>query len=104
MLAEALNEKIRVRDSSGKIHTLSKQEAMVKAMVNIGLRGNPKDVEKVSQLADKYGAFKQQLENPAEEVDRKLRELNEHLERLNQARLRNESQNDPGVQVGPKRE
>src|SRR5262245_48257138 len=100
MLAEALDEKVRVRDSGGRIHTLSKQEAMIKAVVNKGLGGDPKVVEKVFQLADKYGAFKEQLQSVAEEVDRKLRELCEGLGRLapaepaNQARLQNESQSD----------
>jgi uncharacterized protein DUF5681 len=60
MLAAALSEKISIRDKNGKTRRLTKQEAIIEIIVNKALSGDLKTFEKVIQLADKLGVFKEQ--------------------------------------------
>ena len=60
MFAEALKDRVRVRDKSGKIRSLTKKQAMIEVLINQGLAGNLKAVDKLLQLADKYAASEPQ--------------------------------------------
>src|SRR5262245_59863339 len=57
MVAEALNEKMKVRTKDGRTRTLSKQELMVEVMVNKAVAGDPKAFAMVEKFVDKYEVF-----------------------------------------------
>src|SRR5262245_66245159 len=57
MFAEALSRRVSVRDKSGKIRTLSKQELMVEVMINKAAAGDPKAFATVVQFLEKYEVF-----------------------------------------------
>ena len=100
MFAEALNEKIKVRDKKGKVRTLSKQELMVEVMVNKALAGDPKAFAMVVQFADKFEVFKKLTLNHRENVDSALLKLKRGLEAMQrkeeqESTPQKESQNSP---------
>src|SRR5262245_13230597 len=76
MLADALNRKIKVHDKNGRTQTLTMQQVMIESMVNKAAQsGDPKLVEKVLQLADKLGVFKQQAAESSDAFQTRLREF-----------------------------
>src|SRR5262245_40261180 len=89
MLAAALDEKIAVRGKNGKIRWLTKQEAMIELTVNKALGGDLKAIEKVIQLADKLGVYKEQAAASFSAVGQAAREkLMRRLEELAQERVK----------------
>ena len=109
MFAEALNEKIKVRDKKGKVRTLSKQELMVEVMVNKASAGDPKAFALVVQFAEKFEVFKRQTQNHRELVDSAILQLHRRLEALGkrppeeqETTPQKESQNSP-AQPNPTR-
>ena len=105
MFAEALNEKIKVRDKKGKIRTLSKQELMVEVMVNKALAGDPKAFAMTVQFAEKFEVFKRQTQNHRENMDSALLKLKRGLEAMQrkeeqESMAEKESQNSP-AQTNP---
>src|SRR5215475_5883446 len=79
MVAEALNEKIKVRTKDGRTRTLSKQELMVEVMVNKAVAGDPKAFATVEKFTDKFEVFKRQTANHREIVNSALETLNRQL-------------------------
>jgi hypothetical protein len=105
MFAEALNEKIKVRDKKGKVRTLSKQELMVEVMVNKASAGDPKAFALVVQFAEKFEVFKRQTQNHRELVDSAILQLHRRLEATQRKEeqepmAEKESQNSP-AQTNP---
>ena|SRR5215475_4262770 len=96
-LADGLRRPVKVRDKNGKIRTLTAQEAMIEVQINKALAGDGKAFAKVVQLADEYGAFKEQLQSTSEDMKSRIAKLDERLQRLARAAQENriESQNDP---------
>src|SRR5215510_6800465 len=82
MVAEALNEKIKVRTKDGRTRTLSKRELMVEVMVNKAVAGDPKAFATVEKFADKFEVFNRLTVNHRELVDGALETLNRQLEAL----------------------
>src|SRR5262245_25370013 len=104
MFAEALSRPIKVRDKSGKIRTLSKQELMVEVMINKAAAGDPKAFATVEKFADKFEVFNRLTVNHRELVDGALETLNRQIEALAREQeviAPKESQNSP-AQTDPK--
>ena len=107
MFAEALNDRVRVRDKSGKIRSLTKKQAMIEVLINQGLAGNLKAVDKLLQLADKYAASEpQSYWDPveAEKAREKLMRIIEVKaeERAKELMAEKETQHNPSSQANAK--
>ena len=75
MVAEALNEKIKVRTKDGRTRTLSKQELMVEVMINKAIAGDTKAFATVVQFLEKYEVFKRQTLDHSAIADSALERL-----------------------------
>src|SRR5262245_27530531 len=108
MVAEALNEKIKVRTKDGRTRTLSKQELMVEVMINKAAAGDTKAFAMVVRFMDKYEVFNRLTvdhDEPAtsalEHLHRRFLQLAKHPPEKQESTPQKECQSTP-AQPDPK--